>query len=1295
MKLLPLLILVIGISSLASAIATITFVGAESAALQAIGTNLVTAGVNTSTGDVIIIGISHRDAGVDSSIRDSIGNTYTLLRRDNNVLRAEFFYTRSNASNTANKINVTLTGSEGLVVAQSVYRGVGIIGSTQLGTGSTATMGLNYTITKNNAWVATNIAQFGNAAQTALKGNQRAVNISDPLAVIHDSSGGLYDNTTATSGQNTTTSATGSGNSWVAQAVELQPDLEPLWSNQSQNQTANIISGNTIKFSAFWTDDVNLSSYIFSWNESGSYVNDSAVVFSSSNWSNVTKTIISADEGKTIGWKIYANDSINQFNVTGTIAFYVNDTTYPQWSSQTENVSTAYVGQAIKLSAYWTDNVNLSTAILSTNSSGTWVNNSGRYGSPFAFTSNASFSNFTWINASIGPGTYGWQIWANDTSNNWNVTSILTFNITSNSTLQFSVNQTIYPQGKSPGTGYDQTIPFQARYLDYAGNPISGATCAVTNNETSDSVSLTYNVTSGNYTKTLNNYQLYDLVSFTANCSKTLYDSGGASTTTNVWWYNYLTEEANKTYDGGVSTTHWLEKLAPGGSLYTLSITMAMASGVNAHGDFLFPYLGSGSNYSMLRNFNMGGLHTLRLNMSVNDTTCQPILCVELEDQFNSEIYKQCSPNQAISANTPTLIEANLTGLTYSIDQGYYLHEELYLNCTSPVTELVNIYYNYSGEPANIEIRSPKTMQMTTTSVKFQQLESGYNIGPNQTANITGKTWITFNNTLSQPQFLDYYYLVPIEAQYWNDNLAANTVYVYNSTNGLWASDNASAGAPHTAILYSATKQIRWTTETITNGTAVNETVQGLIKDALRNTETLLYSDAYKKRWQANAYTIFSQLVKATTLLTNTTVWTNISTYGVQSNWKFSVNLTNTTGTYDITSQTTIDPATGKMTFPTANLSGDYAYTVEASTFAVTNLTISPDDDPGTPGVQVNPVSCSNKTITINMSFSGYPSSCNVSLFDSAHSFASPNYVPTFTMNGNNCVATQDLTYYNLNGTWNATTQTNNGAVVTNSTTFTYNGLESISLSNTPIQFSSGYPDDSVNATAGNGYPMNVTNCGNLIYPVYVSGTNMTGQTDAAYHIPVGNILYGNSSPSINLSTISTFYDLKITSYQETANAVALEGSWTNGANTYDGDWSTYGSRSSGSAILYENYSKPSDAVQATTIWAIKDGVSSVNMTIPSDCWSQAPIQVKVNSTPIGDPPTCNVIYYCFNGSAWNTLYTNGDGCPNGWNFYEDAMYWKVTNIPTNNYGLLYWLLNIPASITGQNYIGTTTFSNT
>jgi len=900
---------------------------------------------------------------------------------------------------------------------------------------------------------------------------------------------------------------------------DLQP---PRWYSQSQN-ASSISQGEAIKLSANWTDNIELNTAVLSTNESGSWVNYTSLYGSplslsgTTAWSNFTWQNSSITGP--IGWRIWTRDFAGNWNATGIMNFTAistGDSQAPQWSSQTENVSTAYVGQAIKLSAYWTDNVNLSTALLSTNSSGTWVNNSGRYGSPFAFTSNASFSNFTWANASIGVGTYGWQIWANDTSNNWNVTNILTFNITSNSTLQFSVNQTIYPQGRSPGMGYDVYIPFQARYLDYAGSPITGATCAVTNNETTDSISLSYNVTSGNYTGSLNNYQLYDIVSFTANCSKTLYDSAGASTTTNVWWYNYLTEEANKTYDGGVSTTHWLEKEPTSGSAYNLSITAVMPSGVNDHGlvgDFIFPFSGSGMNYSFLKHYHMSGLHTLRLNMSVNDTTCQPLLCLEIEDQFGSEIYKQCSPTQALAANTPTLIEANLTGLAYSIDQGYYLTEELYLNCTSPVTELVNIYYNYSGEPANIEIHSPRPLQLTTMTVAFQQIEPGYVIGPNQTANITGKAWITFNNTIESPQYLDYYYLVPIDVLYWNDNLAANTSYIYNSTGGLWASDNASAGAPHAAILYPATKQVRWTTETIPNGTAVNETVQGLIKDALRNSETLLYSDAYKKRWQANTLTIFSQLVKATTTLTNTTTWTNFSTYGVQSNWKFSVNLTNTTGTYDITSQTTIDPATGKMTFPTANLSGDYAYTVEASTFAITNLTIAPDDDPGTPGFQVNPVSCSNKTITINMSFSGYPASCNVSLFDSAHSFASPNYVPTFTMNGNNCIATQDLTYYALNGTWNATTQTTNGIVVTNSTTFTYNTLSSIAVNNTPIQFSSGYPSTSVNATVGNGYPMNVNNCGNIAYSLFVSGTNMTGMTNPSYQIDRNQIKYGQAIP--------------------------------------------------------------------------------------------------------------------------------------------------------------------------------------
>jgi hypothetical protein len=77
-------------------------------------------------------------------------------------------------------------------------------------------------------------------------------------------------------------------------------------------------------------------------------------------------------------------------------------------------------------------------------------------------------------------------------------------------------------------------------------------------------------------------------------------------------------------------------------------------------------------------------------------------------------------------------------------------------------------------------------------------------------------------------------------------------------------------------------------------------------------------------------------------------------------------------------------------------------------------------------------------------------------------------------------------------------------------------------------------------------------------------------------------------------------------------------------------------------------------------IWAVKDGSSSANKSIPASCWAQDPIQLKVNSTPVGDPPTCNVIYSCWDGAIFSDIYTNGDGCPNGYNFYEDALWWNT-----------------------------------
>jgi len=60
-----------------------------------------------------------------------------------------------------------------------------------------------------------------------------------------------------------------------------------------------------------------LSHYIFSTNITGSWNNDTAVAMSgTTDWSNVTKTT-PASNGTVVGWKIYANDTVNDWSDTG------------------------------------------------------------------------------------------------------------------------------------------------------------------------------------------------------------------------------------------------------------------------------------------------------------------------------------------------------------------------------------------------------------------------------------------------------------------------------------------------------------------------------------------------------------------------------------------------------------------------------------------------------------------------------------------------------------------------------------------------------------------------------------------------------------------------------------------------------------------------------------------------------------------------------------------------------------------------------------------------------------------
>ena len=88
----------------------------------------------------------------------------------------------------------------------------------------------------------------------------------------------------------------------------------PTYSSNSTNST---VAGYPIKHRLYWQDNYSLVSYMFSFdNGDGTFVNDPWTnMTGTGNWSNVTKTVNST-VGSTIRWKVYANDSVGNWNAS-------------------------------------------------------------------------------------------------------------------------------------------------------------------------------------------------------------------------------------------------------------------------------------------------------------------------------------------------------------------------------------------------------------------------------------------------------------------------------------------------------------------------------------------------------------------------------------------------------------------------------------------------------------------------------------------------------------------------------------------------------------------------------------------------------------------------------------------------------------------------------------------------------------------------------------------------------------------------------------------------------------------
>ena len=108
---------------------------------------------------------------------------------------------------------------------------------------------------------------------------------------------------------------------YVETIVSYNDLTPPTWSN---NQTNNTNANRSTLFSLKWNDNNGggLAGYIFSFdNCTGSFVNSTwTAMTGTENWSNVTKTINSTN-GCPIRWRVYANDTANNWNVSDIFTF--------------------------------------------------------------------------------------------------------------------------------------------------------------------------------------------------------------------------------------------------------------------------------------------------------------------------------------------------------------------------------------------------------------------------------------------------------------------------------------------------------------------------------------------------------------------------------------------------------------------------------------------------------------------------------------------------------------------------------------------------------------------------------------------------------------------------------------------------------------------------------------------------------------------------------------------------------------------------------------------------------------
>jgi len=195
----------------------------------------------------------------------------------------------------------------------------------------------------------------------------------------------------------------------------------------------------TIYHSVYWSDNYNISYYVFSSNYTGDWVNESYEIGMNETWINIS--MIMPQPGS-YGWIMYANDSVGNINDTGLQMVDIIDAV-PPVVIITSPQGIMYNISTIELIYSVTDNFGVDQCWYSLNSGDT----------------NVSLTNCQWINITFPEDSNTITVYANDTSGNMGSASV-TFMVASQIVI------TIY----SPiNTTYGMINNISLNYVVYGG----------------------------------------------------------------------------------------------------------------------------------------------------------------------------------------------------------------------------------------------------------------------------------------------------------------------------------------------------------------------------------------------------------------------------------------------------------------------------------------------------------------------------------------------------------------------------------------------------------------------------------------------------------------------------------------------------------------------------------------------------------------------------------------------------------------------------------------------------------